>query len=420
VKSTQNDQNNRIEIVNKDIKSSHFADITSRVGILVLFIAGAVGVILFGRGYRFSLSDKKLSSTGILAISSSPENAQVYINGEFRGATDLNINLKPGEYTVEVNKEGYRSYKQTVKLKGEIVQAIDPILFPINPSLTPLTNLGISKVHQVQNTDRFVIIADSSDVEKDGIYLYEATSHPLDFLPPLSPILLRTDIPVEVDLSKTQLLFSPDNKQAAATFFNPEDEVLATYLLELGRENQDVLDISTSKDALMQAWAQQNTRNRAKILETLPKDIRKIASDSFTLIKYSPDKTKFLYQASQSATIPRVINPPLIGSNQTPEERTLTKDSIYIYDRREDKNFKIDSPVTIDEMYWYTDSKRIIYREKSQVSISLYDGQSRQAVYSGPIEQGFVAVSPDGRVLVLANLNPISNKYPDLYEVGIR
>ncbi len=420
MKKNQSNKNKDVEIVSEYIKKSHTSDILSRIGIVTLIGLGALVVILFGRGYRFSLSEKKLSSTGILAISSSPENAQVYINGEFHGATDLNINLKPGTYTVEVTKEGYRSYKQTVHLKGEIVQTVDPILFPINPSLTPLTNIGVNKVHQVQGSDRLVIIANANDVEKDGIYLYEATSHPLDFLPPLTPVVLRSDIPIAVDLDKTELLFSTDNKQAAATFYSEQGQEVATYLLELGRENKELLDITTSKDVLIEAWRLQEVKNRTKLLETLPKEIRTIASDSFTLLKYSPDKTKFLYQASQSATIPRVIDPPLIGSNQTPETRDITLDHIYVYDRREDKNYEIHSPVSIDKMYWYSDSKRIVYREKSQISISLYDGQSSQAVYSGPIEQGFVAVSADGKVLVLANLNPISNKYPDLYQVGIR
>jgi len=420
VKKGQKVSKNRIKTLHKQIKESQIPDIFTRFAVFVFVAAIAVAVITFGRGYRFDLNTQTVSSTGILAISSTPENAQVYINGDLRGATDLNINLEPGTYVIEIKKEGYRSFQQTIRLKGEIVQAVDPILFPINPSLNPLTTIGVSKVKQVQSTDRFVIVSDSDDAEKNGIYLYEATDNPLDFLPPLSPILLQADIPISVDLQQTAFIFSPDHNEMIASFLSEDGEPVATYLLNMKKENTNVLDISTSKQALLDAWIQQEEKNRAKILETLPKDMQIVASDSFIMIKYSPDKTKFLYQADQDITIPRIIQPPLIGSNQTPEVRNIKKGAIYVYDRREDKNFEIDSPVGIEDMYWYTDSKRIVYREDGQISISLYDGEVRQTVYSGPLEQGFVAASPDGKILILANLNPISNKHPDLYQVGIQ
>jgi hypothetical protein len=92
-----------------------------------------------------------------------------------------------------------------------------------------------------------------------------------------------------------------------------------------------------------------------------------------------------------------------------------------VYDRKEDKNFVIaNTDTNIKDIYWYTDSKRLVFREPQTISISLYDGQHKQVVYSGPIEESFVAVAPSGKILVLANLNPRSNKFPDLYQVGIR
>jgi hypothetical protein len=49
-----------------------------------------------------------------------------------------------------------------------------------------------------------------------------------------------------------------------------------------------------------------------------------------------------------------------------------------------------------------------------------YDNSNRQAVYSGPFEANFFTTTSDGKIIVLANLNPEGNKLPDLYLVGIR
>lgn len=383
--------------------------------LLVIF-----GVIAFGRGYRIDMLNNTLSSTGILAISSSPRAAEVYINGDFKGATDVNINLPPGEYTVEVKKEGYISYKKTVKLKGEIVQVIDPILFPINPSLSPVTNIGIQKAIQIEQTGKIILLSQTNDREKSGIYLYEADDKPLNIFPPLKPLLAIQTLPVDVDLLETTLDFSPDYKEMIATFYK-DGELIATYLLSTNEENTQPLDISNSKATLLAAWEDESAKNTLKVLEALPKKLRAPAIAGFSKIKFSPDENKILYEASASASLPLVIDPPLIGANQTEEQRNLKPQYKYVYDRKEDKNFFIaDEKTDLADIYWYTDSKRIVYREPQTISIAQYDGQHKQVVYSGPLEDSFVAVAPNGKILVLANLNPRSNKLPDLYQVGIR
>ena len=158
------------------------------------------------------------------------------------------------------------------------------------------------------------------------------------------------------------------------------------------------------------------------VVAQLPTEqIRKVASDSFNIVSFSPDQTKFLYRASIDARLPLVIDPPLIASNQTKEERNLAKGSIYVYDKKEDKNFQIgDSKVLDVNVLWYSDSKRVVLRKDRRLAINHYDGENEQIVYSGPLESGFFAVNSNGRLVILANLNPQSNKFPDLYLIGIR
>ncbi len=385
---------------------------------ILIFIALIVGVIAYARGYRYDFAEKSISSTGILAISSSPKGSKVYLNGKLRGVTDLNLTLPPGRYEIEIKKEGFTAYKKSVTLRGELVETIDPVLFPKNPSLSPLTNLGIVKAIQVDQTNRIILLSEKGD-EQDGIYLFDAGNKPISFFPPLKILALKSSFPAEISLKTAQIYLSYDYKQAIFDF-PLEDETRLSYLLSLDSESQEPFDVTLSKDTLIDAWTSEKNQEALKILEALPKEIRKIATDSFNIISISPDQTKLLYKARDEIKLPLVIEPPLIAANQTKEERNLEKDILYVYDKKEDKNFKIGDSALSENIIWYFDSKRLIYREPKQISISLYDGENKQVVYSGPLEEGFLASKSDGKLLILANLNPQTNKLPDLYLVGIR
>ncbi len=392
-----------------------------RIIFIVIFFLIIIGVIAFARGYRYDPNQRTISSTGILAISSSPKAAKVFVNGILKGATDLNLTLSPGTYTVEIKKDGYTSYKNTLTLKGELVETVDPILFPINPSLGPLTNLGIVKAVPVDQSDKVLLFSENSPENKNGIYLFDAASTPLSLFPPLKTLLLSSKIPYDIDMSKANVYFSFDFKQAIFEFPVKDTEASVSYLLSLDAENQEPFDVSVSKENLLAAWQKEKDDDTQKVLESFPKAIQPIASDSFSIISFAPDQTKILYKAKKPLTLPLIIKPPLIAADQAPESRSLAQNYIYVYDKKEDKNFQLgDNKLNPASLLWYSDSKRIIYNEGKQISISLYDGQTKQIVYSGPIEEGFFSVTSNGRLLILANLNPVSNKLPDLYQVGIR
>ena len=58
-----------------------------------------------------------LKPYGILKVSSTPSGAKVYIDGEYRGKTPLELKLEPGVYTVKVSKKGYEDYETRVEIK---------------------------------------------------------------------------------------------------------------------------------------------------------------------------------------------------------------------------------------------------------------------------------------------------------------
>ncbi|MFH1827317.1 MAG: PEGA domain-containing protein [bacterium] len=375
-------------------------------------------VIAYARGYRFNFKDQEISSTGILAISSSPKAAKVFINGHLKGVTDMNITLHPGNYTIEINKDGYMPFKKNLTLKGEIVETIDPILFPTNPSLSPLSNLGIVNAFRVDQTDNIILISEN-DSETDGVYLFDASSKPITIFAPLKTLLLKSKLPKGSSLADSDIAFSHDFKQAILDV--PNGNITNSYSISLNSENPDPFDVTNSKTTLIEAWEQEKNKEIDKILETFPSDVQKTASSSFNIISFSPDQTKILYKATSEKNIPLIIKPPLIASNQSTEARNLKTGSLYVYDKREDKNYLVgNKDLDINDLIWYSDSKRLVYKEDDRISVSSYDATNKETVYSGPFENKFFSVNSDGRLIVLANLNPKSNKLPDLYLVGIR
>lgn len=402
-----------------------------RLTLVVVFLIILIVIIAFARGYRFNITEQKVTPTGILAISADPKASSVYINGKLKGATDLNVNLIPGKYQVDVKKEGYTTWSKTINVKPEIVLSLEATLFPKNPSLSPLTNIGIVKAIPIDQTDRIMLFSQKDDPKQDGIYLFEAGKKTIALTRPLKTILLAKDIPLEtVDFNQAKVFFSPNYKQAIIEFDNQ------SFLISTEEEKQTPFDVSISKETLLTAWQEEKEKQMKKILESFPKDIAKIASDSFHIISFSPNEQKILYQSTKNVDLPLVKKPPLIGANQTKEKRSLLKNKIYVYDKKEDKNFAIDQTLSIKvdknnlpdlfiadktlSIQWYPDSKHLILSENKRISVTDYDGTNKQVIYSGPFESDFFSVTGTGRIVILANLNPENNKLPDLFLVGVR
>lgn len=105
--------------------------------VTIAFIGtGAFIAIKFANGYR-PTKNGIIEGTGLLAANSFPSGAQVYINGKLTTATDDTKNLNPGNYTVEIQKDGYITWKKDLIIEKELVTQTNAVLFPSVVSLTP-------------------------------------------------------------------------------------------------------------------------------------------------------------------------------------------------------------------------------------------------------------------------------------------
>lgn len=426
--------------------------------VICIIVASTLTVIAFAKGYRLDFDNKNLSSTGILAIASSPDGASVYANGELITATNSSINLSPSWYDVKVVKEGYIPWQKRLRIQGEVATKISALLIPTNPSLKPLTSLGVLNpiLSPSQTQLAYIVPFDASASgelqKKAGIWIWNLREGPV--LPIGSgPKQLARSTEV-LDFSNAKLLWSPDEKQLIASFFTEDkiaDENLeASYLLDTDTTLQIPTLTTATIPTVLEEW--QITKNELDktISASLPKKLQPLLKNAIANIRFAEDETKFMYDATASATIPLLINPPLIGANASKEERIITPGNTYLYDIKEDKNFLIKAlpeitptpaleaeevaqtiplaPVeSLSEwmqrgdhtIFWYPDSKHIFMIEKDTIYIEEYDGLNKTTVYAGPFENSFVFPWPQGgRILILTNLS--RGTHPNLYAVDLR
>lgn len=435
-----------------------------RILLAILFVIILTLLILFARGYRFNFTEKTISPTGILFASSSPQGAKIYLNGSLKGATNQNITLAPGRYDVEINKEGYTSWKSNLVVKGEVVTNAAATLFPLNPSLSPVTNLGVVKAQFFPDAEKVVIIADNpnsatesssiidgSALEKNGIYVLDNASGPLSLLNRMRLLVGTSKFDPTIDLSQLQLEMAPDGSELLVTTQNNRGLPHKTYLLSTDTANQSLFETTKSKQAIIAAWQKKQTERTEKILETFEKPFFDIALNSFDIVGFSPDETKVLYQSKINTSIPIIIKPRLIGTNQTEEVRDVTRGNLYVYDKKEDKNYEVSSIkykvlrinetnsaasakkkpsqltnildtkyLILNTILWHPNSTQLIVKGSNDIAIFDFDGAHEQTVYSGPFEKDFLAVTGDGKLLIITNLNPQRNPLPDVYAVGIK
>ncbi len=108
------------------------------LGLFAVFLIVIPVIIFYSFGYRVT-SDFKIVKTGGIFISNNESGASVLLNGKLKksaGILDKNMlvqNVKPGSYTVKVEKEGFRQWTKYVKVQEQLVEVCFPLLVPSEP-----------------------------------------------------------------------------------------------------------------------------------------------------------------------------------------------------------------------------------------------------------------------------------------------
>ncbi len=98
----------------------------------VYALVACIIIVIIG-GYFVYFSNVK----GKITIKSSPEEASVYINGDYKGVTPLkNIELPKGNYRIEVKKEGYGDWDKEVQIKAGETKVVKANLIKLSSELS--------------------------------------------------------------------------------------------------------------------------------------------------------------------------------------------------------------------------------------------------------------------------------------------
>ncbi|MBI2405730.1 PEGA domain-containing protein [Candidatus Microgenomates bacterium] len=402
---------------------------------LLFFIASFVVVAQYAKGYRFDTNKWQFNPTGILVATSTPDAAQVFINGTLKTATNQSINLTPGTYDVEIVKDGFFPWKKRLTITASVVTTTNAFLFTRAASLSPLTFGGAT--HPILSPDgtklAWVVPAhptggpqNPETPDKTGVWVLELGNLPFGFA-------REARQASDVEVGKDNLLsWSPDSRSIILERAN------GIFLVDPGSftPQSQLVNIKGQRLAQLQkSWSEYEKKKRTSLISKLPQEVADIVIRKTESFVFSPDETKVIYTASGSATIPDNLIPSLPGASTQRQERDIKTSRTYVYDIKEDRNFlveengenliignwKLEIGNSSRRLAWLPTSRHLVLTEENNISILEYDGTNRVSVWSGPYEEPSVFPAPSSdQLIVLTNFGATTGELPNLYTIKLR
>ena len=412
------------------------------LGTVVLVGLFSVAGIFLVRGYRIDLVDKKVNASGMLVATSDPNGAQVWVDGELNSATNNTILLRPGEYEVKLTKEGFLTWQKRLTIEKELVVKTEAILFPKVPSLSALTFDGaVNPVVSLDGT-KLAYVVPLEESEKTGLWVMPFTDLPLGFS--RDPRMVAKG-----DFNGAKTGWSPDSRQILI-----KTKTGVYYLLDAAKLNapNEWKNVTATLAELSKTWEEEKQRLREAHMKNLPEEMQVIIREKSDFASWSPDETKVLYTATASGKIAKELVPPLPATSTQMEEREIKVGNTYVYDIKEDRNFRIaerpmvnitkaetktksvvkpavKAEINYDEKFfkeaatisWFPSSLHVVLAEESKIVICDYDGTNYQTVYAGPFEKNWAVPYPNGtRMIILTNFNQESEEAANLYAISLK
>ena len=352
--------------------------------VLILVPLATLAVIQLAKGYRPDPKTRKLRPTGLLVAQSTPPAADVTVNGKPTGKTNNTTNLDPGSYLVKIAKPGFRPWSKTLTIEKELVTYATALLIPETlvpqPLLTGQDSVSATSLSATKSKLAFAILppqptgtlepkippspttplntsksnqTDSATTSpsrpREGIYVFEPTDS--IFKSNKLPKQISTALP-KTNLSHAHIVWSPDEKQILVR--TPRDPrcadfdavknpcaIQSAYLLDATKFNDSPQNVASTYKPIVGNWQSQNKLLLNENLGRIPKNLQRVISQSAKDIVFSGDQSKFLYTATSSATLPDHIIPPVPAANSQSQNRRLDPGGIYVYDVKEDRNYKL-------------------------------------------------------------------------------
>lgn len=379
--------------------------------LLVIGIGAAVAVFL-AKGYRFSTKDGAILGTGIMSITSFPDQATVYLDGHLTTATNANINaLLPKEYSVKIVKEGFIAWEKKVEIRQGFVSKVKATLFRAIPSFYPLTYSGAVNATLSSDGERLAFAVALSDEQnpvtnrrRNGLWVWSMKQNQITFARGGEPHQIAIS-EAGIDYTQAKLRFSPDSSQILASF---EDRHL---LLDANKLNDPARDITPTLQITLRSWDQdQKSKDLTRLQLLKDVSLRNTASASAKLL-WSPDETKILYSKDGVKEF-KVVD--LV------ESKTYDlPDANYVSWLPAPDNRAADHLVIVESVK--KEESDVSDIRAGKISVIEFDGSNKAEIYAGNFNPDSVIAWPDGsRLLVISSLPTATASKPNLYGINLK
>lgn len=363
----------------------------------VSFVLVVIVVILLAQGNRFNWATNELYGTGYIEVESEPRGAAIYVDDQRKGTTNGTVtNLRPGQYQVRVELNGYNKWTQQVTVEeGRVVNLLS-FLIPINPSLAPITSVPTAGA--VLSPDGQKLAYRVTEGTSAGIWLLDLSSQPFGLGRQPTQILGDTTVnaysagTLQWSANSQQLMIKLDNGLSANTFV-------------VGLNGQNVQDVSSSREELLTSWQAEQQANLQRLAESLPAEGKALAIAQGDRVVWSPDKLKF------------------IGYDEANGQR-----SYFVYNK-EDNRRHATMTAAADQavVRWFADSNHLIVLQKEQptattgkVQFMGMDGSNKVQVFSGTlIDDALFSFLDGSKLVILTTFNPQEPAHY-LYSINLR
>jgi hypothetical protein len=122
-------------------------------------------IILLYQAYGFGFKNGEVIQSGLIFVSSTPGSANIYVNGKKRSeTTNSRLLLPAGQYSFELQRDGYTPWKRAINLEGGAVQRFDyPVLFPSKLVTVTTKKYDIQPRITTQSPDRRWLVVQAAN-----------------------------------------------------------------------------------------------------------------------------------------------------------------------------------------------------------------------------------------------------------------
>ena len=176
-----------------DPKKKRAHNIRLALGYLLMTVVLAIGtyfLVYQANGYNVDPKTGKIIQTGLVFVDGHPVPSTVYVNGQQKGQTDTRLILPAGHYSLELKRDGYRSWQRQFDVTGSsITRFAYPFLFPQNLITKNLQQYKSSTGLASETPDRHWLLVQqpNSLTDFDMVDLNTKTN-------PITPLKLPADL----------------------------------------------------------------------------------------------------------------------------------------------------------------------------------------------------------------------------------